>query len=108
MTETRVQGGKFKKGVPQPGAGRPKGVPNKCNLVLAELQKQGFDLIGAIVKVASTDIPLSDPNYIALTERQDKNRFKLLDRIAPALKMIDHQFDKDSNLTLNLNFGPPK
>lgn len=96
-----------KKGQVRNPNGRPKGSPNRSNLVLDELQKQGFNLIAAMVKVAKTDPPLHDENYLALVERQDKNRFKLLDRVCPALKAMEHTFEEGKGVTVNLNFTDP-
>lgn len=63
--------------------GRPKGSKNK-NIVMEALAARGFDLIGALVEDA-----MNNPNE----ELRQRSRFKLLDRIAPVLKAIEHSGD---------------
>lgn len=103
-----AQRGSIKKGEIRNPKGRTPGTPNKSNLVLEELQKQGFNLIQAMVMVAKTEPAEHDERYIQLLEIRDKNRFKLLERISPALKMIDHNLDATKPITINFDFSDPK
>ena len=63
------------------GRGHAKG---KANLVLQALEARGFDLIGSLVEDA-----MNNPNE----ELRQRSKFKLLERISPSIRAMEHSGD---------------
>lgn len=78
--------------------GRPKGSKNR-NLVMEALEARGFDLIGALVEDS-----INNPNE----EMRQRSRFKLLERISPQLKAMEHSGDLRTLFALNIQHPTDK
>lgn len=90
--------GQFKPGICPHPEGRGKGNKNKANLVLQALEARGFDLIGSLVEDA-----MNNPNE----ELRQKSKFKLLERISPSLRAMEHTGDLGTIFNLQVMHPEP-
>lgn len=95
--------GLFKPGISGNPAGKPPGTKNKSNRVLEALEARGFDLIGALVEEAMEDVIMQEDK-----DRRQRARFKLLDRLCPALRAIEHTGDMQTIFSLNIQHPAQK
>lgn len=93
----------FKPGQSGNPAGRPAGIKNKSNLVLEALQARGFDLVAALVEESLEEAVTADDK-----DRRQRARFKLLDRLCPALRAIEHTGDLQTIFSLNIQHPAKK
>lgn len=91
--------GLFKPGQSGNPKGKPPGTKNKANLVLQALEARGFDLIGSLVEDA-----MNNPNE----ELRQRSKFKLLERISPSLRSMEHSGDLGTLFSLNIQHPKDK
>lgn len=103
----------FKPGQSGNPAGRAKGVKSKKVNVILRLEAAGFDLIGALIHTAQgKDLPRDEEGNVECSawcrdelSRMDWARGKLLDRIVPVLKSVEHSAKEGQSYGLTVVFG---
>lgn len=86
--------------------GRPFGAKGRRTELLERLQEAGFDLEGAIIHVASGECEFEwehQLDYEVRAQRIDQARYKLLERIRPALRAVELKGAADAPVVLQFN-----